>query len=268
MRPTTAFNFTINDFGSGLYADSAFFGTVTVVLMLLGLFGWARDRTHVSLDLRTRPQLRVEAVVGALTFGIGIVMAFLLRGAYAPRYASVIFPFIALLVAGGVTRFGGRWIRFGVLLVLVGYLGIGATWNVRDTRTQATTTAPLIDEFGQPGDIVVYCPDQLGPAGSRLVRDDVEQIAYPTYGDPSLVDWVDYQERNDAAVPQDFAARVVADAGTDHGIFVVWSGLYKTFEDDCEALVTAIGGARPAQVLQTESGAFFEKEYVYWFPAP
>jgi mannosyltransferase len=266
MRPTSAFNFTLNDFGAGLYADAGFFGLLTWTFLLLAMFGASRGGRHIDLDVRTRPQFRAEALAGARTFGIGIVMAYVLRGAYAPRYAAVIFPFLVLLVAGGVTRFAARWLRFGVLLVLVAYLGVGAAWNIRDTRTQASTTAPLIDEYGQPNDLVVYCPDQLGPAGSRVVRDDVDQVAYPTFGDPRLVDWVDYQERNDATDPSEFAQRVLDEAGPDRGIFVVWSGLYKTFEDDCEELVDTIGAARPTQVLQTESGAFFEKEFVYWFP--
>ena len=113
--------------------------------------------------------------------------AFAAKGAFATRYAAVIFPFVALLVAGGVTRFLARWVRLGALLVLCAFLGVGALWNILDTRTQAgqvgrrrSTPTP------EPGDLVVYCPDQLGPGGSRAVTADVEQVSLPDLRRPAV----------------------------------------------------------------------------------
>ncbi len=267
MRPTVAAAFTLNDFGSGLYADAGFFAVLLGVLIALGLFGRGRDATHIDLDLRTRPQLRVEALVAALTFTIGIVMSYAAKGAFATRYSAVIFPFVALLVAGGVTRFAARWVRFGALLVLCAFLGAGALWNVADTRTQAGQVGDAINANAQPGDLVIYCPDQLGPAGSRAVTADVQQIAYPTFADPQLVDWVDYKERQDATDPVGFARRALDESPSDRAIFVVWNTEYKTFEGDCEALLGAIYAERPGQELVASNGRFFEKESVTWFPA-
>ena len=59
------------------------------------------------------------------------------RARSPPATPRSIFPFVALLVAGGVTRFAGPWVRFGALLVLCAFLGVGALWNIADTRTQA-----------------------------------------------------------------------------------------------------------------------------------
>jgi mannosyltransferase len=267
MRPPVAMAETLQSFSSGLYADSAFFAVLVGLFIVLGVFGRARDGRHIELDLRTRPQLRAEALVAVLTFGIGIVMAYAARGAFAARYAAVFFPFVALLIAGGVTRFAARWVRFGALLVLCAFLGIGALWNVADTRTQAGQVGAAVDANATPGDLVVYCPDQLGPAGSRVVTADVQQVTYPTFGDPAFVDWVDYKERNDAADPVAFAQQVLAEAPPSRGIFVVWSSDYKTFEGDCEALVNTIGAARPGQEVVTKSSRFFEGASVSWFPA-
>jgi mannosyltransferase len=263
-----AFGFLVADFGSGLYDDAVFFGMITAVLLGLGLFGRARDARHIEIDVRTEPQMRAEAMVGALTFAIGIVIAFGLRGAFATRYGSVVFPFIALLVAAGVTRFAARWLRFGVLLVLCAYLGVGALWNLADTRTQMKEIGQAIDANAQPGDLVIYCPDQLGPAGSRATSADVREVAYPTFDDPQLVDWVDYKDRNEASDPEAFARRALDAAGPDGNVFLVWNTEYKTFDGKCEALLNALGAARPAELLVDQRPSMFEHGYLTWFPAP
>jgi mannosyltransferase len=266
MRPSVAFSIVVNDFGSGLYGDSAFFGAITVLLLALAVFGRARDRRRIDIDLATQPQVRGEALVLALTFSIGIGLAYLLRGAFAARYGSVLFPFLAVLVAAGITRFAARWVRFGVLLVVCAYFGVGALWNIGDTRTQAAEIGEAIDANAQPGDLVVYCPDQLGPSGSRAVTADVEQVTYPAFGDPAFVDWVDYKERLDGTDPAEFAAGVVERAPADRGIFVVWNGEYRAVEDSCEELVSAIAAVRPGQEILEQKPTFFEKAHVFWFP--
>ena len=48
---------------------------------------------------------------------------------------------------------------------------------------------------------------------------------------------------------------------------MVWNTEYKTFEGDCEALLGAIGAARPGQELVAADSRFFENESVTWFPA-
>jgi uncharacterized membrane protein len=265
-RPSVALAFTLFDLGSGLYDDAAFFGILLALLVVLGVFGRARGRHAIDLDLRTQRQLRPETLVLALTFLIGIAMAFVARGAYATRYASVFFPFLVLLIAAGVTRFAARWLRFGVLVALCAILAIGAFWNIGDTRTQAGEIAATIDDHAQPGDLVVYCPDQLGPGTSRIVTADVEQVSYPNLTDPGLVDWVDYGERNEAVDPIAVASEIVARAPAERGIFVVWNGEYRTVERDCQELVSAIAAQRPAQELVQQKGRYFEHAYLMWFP--
>ena len=134
------------------------------------------------------------------------------------------------------------------------------------TRTQAGELAAAIDANARPGDLVVYCPDQLGPGTSRIVTADVEEVAYPTFAAPGLVDWVDYGDRNEAADPEAFAGEVLAQAPADRGIFVVWNGEYRTVERDCQTLVTAIASQRPAQELVQQEGKYFEHGYLTWFP--
>ena len=75
------------------------------MLFLLGLFGQAVARGHIDLDLRTRPRFRAEATVVALTLGVGVAVILVTNSAYAPRYASVFFPLVVLVAAGGLTCF-------------------------------------------------------------------------------------------------------------------------------------------------------------------
>ncbi len=266
-RPTVALAYTLSDFGSGLYADASFFAILLGMLIVLAVFGRSLDRRTIALDLRTVPQVRIEAIVAGATFTIGMVTSFLTKGAFATRYAAVVFPFVALLIAAGVTRFSARWIRFGALGVMCAFLGVGALWNIADTRTQAAEWGAAIDANAQPGDLVVYCPDQLGPAGSRAVTADVEQVVYPTFEPAGLVDWVDYADRNDEQDPVAFGQRVLEEAPPDRGIFVVWNGEYKTFDGDCEAMLNTIGAVRPGQELVSDESRFFEHGSVSWFPA-
>ena len=238
------------------------------LLVVLGLFGRALDRRTIALDLRTVPQLRVEAIVAGPTFAIGMITCFLAKGAFATRYAAVDLPVRGPAVAAGVTRFTARWIRFGALGVMCAILGVGALWNIADTRTQAAEFGAAIDANAQPGDLVVYCPDQLGPAGSRAVTADVEQVVYPTF-EPRRA------SSTGSTTPTATTNRTrwrspsgsCEEARPDRGIFVVWNGEYKTFDGDCEAMVNTIGGARPGQELVADKSAFFEHGSVSWFPA-
>ncbi len=91
---------------------------------------------------------------------------------------------------------------------------LGGYRNVTIERTQlGAEVVPALNEGAAPGDIVVYCPDQLGPAGTRHLRDDLITMVYPTLGPADRVDWVDYEERNDAADPDAIAQEVLARGG-------------------------------------------------------
>ncbi|MCD9623005.1 glycosyltransferase family 39 protein [Rhabdothermincola salaria] len=266
VRPTTVVSITMVDFAAGSFPDGPLVAFVVATVALLGLFGRGIDRHTIRLDLRTVPQLRPEAALVALTMVLGTVFIYATWSAYATRYAAVVLPLYFVLVAGGITRFVGRAVRVGVLVVVLTAMSIGAIWNVRDQRTQARVNAEAIASEAGPGDLVIYCPDQLGPAGSRELGDDIEQVVYPTFGDPERIDWVDYGERNTAADPDAFAAEALARAG-DRGIFLVWNASYRTFETQCERLLSAIATARPTiELVPNRGGTFFEHATVSWSP--
>ena len=90
---------------------------------------------------------------------------------------------------------------------------------------------------------------------SRLLGDDLDQVTYPTFSQPELVDWVDYTERLDAADPEAFATELLERAG-DRQIFLVYSTDYITHEETCPALFNAIGRQRPPEVLTDTTEAW------------
>ena len=97
-------------------------------------------------------------------------------------------------------------------VVVIGLLVLGLVGglnNVVTDRTQAGEIAAAIKSNLQPGDVVVMCPDQLGPSTHRLLPASVEQFTYPAFGSPDRVDWRDYGARNANADPTAFAGGVV-----------------------------------------------------------
>ena len=269
QRPVAAVAITLNDVAGGRFQDASFVGAVVFVLVLLAVFGRAVDGRRILLELRTEPQFRAEAAVVVLTFGLGIGVAFVTASAYASRYAAVIFPLLVLLVAGGLTRFAARLVRFGAVVTVLGLSLLGVWFNIGDQRSQARVAARAIESEAAPGDLVVFCPDQLGPAGAReLAGAEVEAVAYPLLGPPERVDWYDYAERNAAQDPAARAGEVAARAGPGRGIFVVWNGTYRTFEGQCEALVETLGTLRPGGriIVPDGSGEYYEPSTVVYFP--
>jgi mannosyltransferase len=271
VRPTTVVSLTLADTAGGAFPDAGLVAAVTLVLALLALFGRATSGRMINLDLRTEPRFRAEAVLAVLALGLGTAFTYATWSAYATRYAAIVVPLFLLLVAGGLTVFVARWVRFSALVVLLGLFAIGAAWNVRDWRTQARQFADGIEAVAQSGDLVVYCPDQLGPATSRAIGDagdQLDQVVYPTFEGPRFVDWVDYGDRNAVADPDAFAAEALARA-EGQAIFLVWNSSYRTLEGQCERLLAALAAARPAQeIVSNPGGRFYENGAVTWLPAP
>jgi len=268
VRPTSLLASTLTDFGGGAFKDAQFVGALLLVLVLLAVFGHTIDSRRIEIDLRSVSQFRVEAIVVGLTIVVGLLVSYATASAFVTRYTSVFVPLVLLLAAGGLTRLADRWIRFGAVAVTMGLFGLGCTYNLSTPRTQAGIIATEIATRAKPEDVVVYCPDQLGPATVRLLPAGLRQFAYPTTSSPERIDWVDYGVRNQAD-PSVYANQVADLAGTDHNLFVVWSGGYKTHQGSCEAFLGELTHRRGApETLVSEDGdKFFEHGNLDYFPA-
>jgi 4-amino-4-deoxy-L-arabinose transferase-like glycosyltransferase len=228
-----------------------------VTLVVLAVFGRGVDERVIEFDLRTQPGVRREAVLTVGTLLVGTTASFAAGSAFDARYASVMYPFYVLLVAVGISLFLAPRVRAAVLAVVVAIGIVGGIRDVTTNRTQAAQSTSIIAAEARPGDVVAYCPDQIGPSASRLLRDipGLVQLTFPDGAAPDRVNWVDYINRIQAASPQAFANRVLARAGT-HAIWFVNALGYNHVEGKCEAIGTALIRSRPnaaQRVVQDDS---------------
>jgi mannosyltransferase len=217
---------------------------LTFAYYLLLLFALVGTATTTGVVLGGRPRQPAVWIIGLgfATMLLGCTVNLVLGSAYAGRYSSVaLVPFL-LAAAAGFGALPGRWWLPGVAGVTALALVVSAALPAK-ARSQADEVAAAL-RSASPHDVVVFCPDQLGPAVHRLVPHVGQQVVYPTMGSPAMVDWVDYEARNQAADPVAFARRVLARAGAGGAIWLVYSEGYPTFGDDCSRLLVAFGSAR------------------------
>ena len=232
VRPTSALAVTLDDLGGGDFGEAALLGTVVAVLVVLGVFAVAGAGAQSPvLDVRGRSPVRGEAAVAVATLAIGSVVGWIADSTYASRYASVVVPLVLVVAARGIAVLptAASFVA-GAVVIGLSLAGIGS--NVVEARTQADVIADAIESEARPGDVVAFCPDQLGPAVDRALDVDVARVTYPAFASPERVDWVDYEERVDAGDPVAFA-RELDRRADDRVVWLVSSGAYRTHGDVC-----------------------------------
>ncbi|MDQ4069622.1 MAG: hypothetical protein M3203_09180, partial [Actinomycetota bacterium] len=208
--------------------------------------GRSVDRRRIELDLRTRPGGRHLAVVVFGTLLLATAVGMITGSAYAVRYAAVVAPLFVLLVALGTRVFADARAFRGLVAFMVVLGLVAIVPNVFGERTTAPRVAQAIRAGAAPGDVVAYCPDQLGPSVSRLLPAgiDGEHLTFPRSTPPQVVDWVDYSKVVKAADPEEFAAMLLDRAGPTGTVWVVWSPGYHPFKDKCQGLLANLDLAR------------------------
>jgi mannosyltransferase len=234
----------LHEFGGGRGAVASLSSLFLMSLAALGLFGRSLGPRSVELDVRTRPRGRALALAAVGPVVIGVVVGILTGGAFAARYAAMAVPAFVLLAALGVDTLSDPKLRRRVLAV-VALLGLwtGAATSLH-RRTTARQVSTAIKERGSPGDVVAYCPDQLGPSVSRYLPGHFVQLTFPRGLRPERVEWFDYEEFNRDAEARTFAEMLLRRAGTND-IWMVWSPGYRTFDAKCEAIIQALEVERP-----------------------
>jgi len=249
-------------FGGGPSNQGFALSMMYYALAGLGLFGLARDRSRIVLDLRGRPATRGLSIVVIGTLTLAIILGYLQKSTFSPRYASIIFVPLLLIVAMGLKTFADRRI-VAVILVAAGWFGLAsAIPNISSQRSQAVNIAAALARLGKPGDVVAYCPDQLGPDASRLLpAGRYQQIAFPRGNSPEFVDWVNYASVTGAASPFHFVSRLEQMSGGDHTIWYVWAPGYATYGNKCGVIQSALGADRglvQQQIIQFQPSTFYE----------
>jgi 4-amino-4-deoxy-L-arabinose transferase-like glycosyltransferase len=263
-RPTTMFVDTLDAMGGGAFAEARVYGVVAFVLAIIGACTTDADGRLVLTGHVVEPMRRLVFAIIA-TVGLGCVLGILSGSTFAPRYAAVIVPLVLLVVAVGLSRSGADGLLgvLGVGLLILSVVGI--LHNVPYLRTQNGEHAELIAREAGQGDVVVVCPDQLGPSMTRALEKEglPPPVPYPE-GDPHFVDWRDYKERNEAADPVAFAEAVLAEAG-DAPIWLVWHDSYETFEGQCEAMAARFARDRALTLAVGADEDAFERAHLNRF---
>jgi mannosyltransferase len=267
----TALVYTFTQFAGGNSDPGRALALVLGLLALLGLAGAQLDRRHVVLDLRTRPGVRSLALVSAGTLVLAVIVAKLTASTFADRYSAVILVPCLLVVAYGVTTLADRRVQQGAIAFAVA-VGLAASIpNAFILRTQAGETASAVLAGAHPGDVVAYCPDQLGPGVSRLLDGRYDEVSFPRANRPEIVDWVDYSSVVEHASPSAFVRLIEARAGTTHTIWYVWAPGYLSYGADCQTIANELAQHRAQQVLVAETAPdtpfeIFEGESLYRYP--
>jgi hypothetical protein len=214
------------------------------------------------LELRPRPGIGPLAGVMVGTLVVAVVLSEVANAAFVARYAAVVLPLFLLVVATGVAVLPGRRFRAGALAVLtLAGLFTGRLENSQP-RTQAGQVDAVLNVQAQPGDLVVYCPDQLGPAVDRLLRvEGVDEITFPRGIKPQRVDWVDYKKVIAGTDVGAFAQAALARLGTGHTVWLVWRDGYPGLGGDCGYLKSWLDMLRgPGTTTVSANGNFYENE--------
>jgi hypothetical protein len=143
---------------------------------------------------------------------------------------------------------------------------VGGGYNVATNRTQGGQIAVAVNAAASPGDVVAVCPDQLGPAVARYLRDDVQAVSFPDLDDARFVDWRDYEARQRGGDPAAFAQQLVNRAG-DGSVWLAWAGGYRGFGRSCEDVTAELSVHRAPQELVADDESF-EHGWLFRYPAP
>jgi hypothetical protein len=257
--PWFAFAEGLVSFAGGDESAEAFVLLLPLLLLpLLALFAAPIDGRRVELDLRTHPAVRWEITAAVATLLFGATVSWVAGSAFEGRYASVMYPLFALAIAYGLTAFADRRVRTVVLAVTLLLSFASAVRSVTEDRTQAGQVAEIIEARAEPDDLVVDCPDQIGPDVHRLLEHlPLRHATFPDAARPERVNWVDYQDRIAAADPVAFAESMF-DRADDSTVWFVSSGGYNNVQGVCELMQTAFANSREPSTPVLPDDDFFE----------
>jgi mannosyltransferase len=272
VLPGIPLGYTLRDFAGGASGTAAdrqegwLLFLILLPMLILGVFARAIDERRIEIDLHVPRETRVIAFVGAAALLVALTLNYIAGGAFQSRYSAIVFPFFVLLVARGFSTLRDPRILAGVLAVAVALGFAGGVRNVITQRTQAGAVASVLRREAKPGDLVVYCPDQIGPSVHRLVQPGLDEVVYPNFARPDFVDWVDYKKRLAAAEPSAFARAALERAGA-HTLWFVSAPGYITHVGTCETLSDDLAAARTRVQRTLSDNKIFEKPALQMFPA-
>jgi len=257
-----------------LFAGPGTWGQLLTFLLfgLAGLALFSRAGPHaasVLVEARIQPRARLVGLLVIGTLSLAVAVGMLSGAAFDGRYIAVVFPLFAVLCALGLAAFTSRAVTSGVLAVacLAGLLS--ADLQNGEPRTQATQVAAVLNVQAQPGDTIVYCPDQLGPAVDRLLKvPGVTELTFPRMAGPQRVDWVNYASTIARTDVGTFTQEVLTRLNPGNTLWLVWRDGYRGFGGDCGYLDSWLQMKLPGgYTMINASSRYYEYENLVRFPS-
>ncbi len=244
-RPTVVAALALESYGGGRGSEALLVAVVIVALAALGLFS-RKERLEEELIVVLGPTchgfLKISAVIGALAVLLGVLVSLLFDSAFQGRYGVFAFIPLVLAVGAGLSQLPRR--TGMVLLVALSLISVvSVARELSRDRSQIGEIAASIEENGNVGDSVVFCPDQLAPAAHRVLGDEFNLYAYPTLDNGDTVDWYDYEIRNANSDPSEIAERILSLHIPEQSLWLVWIDGYKTFGPQCGELRKELAAA-------------------------
>jgi hypothetical protein len=229
-----------------------------------------RKRVGSGITIVLQPNGRTLPLFGILTGTLIVAMlgGVIANAAFVARYAAVVLPLFLLIAAMGVSVFDQRRVIAGTVAVMcVAGLLTGYGTNVKP-RSQAVQVAQVLNAQAKPGDLVVYCPDQTGPAVDRLLKvPGVTELTFPRAIGPQRVDWINYTSVIDHTNIETFAQDVLTHVGANNTVWLVWSRNYYGLGNDCGDLDTWLSYFQGAgTTLVQANSTYYENEMLTRFP--
>lgn len=247
----------------GTFGRTAAPGTMVTITDAEGRSRQEPAGPAVVVELRPRPGMAPMVVIAVGTLIVAVALGALANAAFVARYTAVVLPLFLLVIAAGVGVLPGRRFRIGCVAILcVAGLVTGQSENAQQ-RSQAVSVAAVINAEAAPGDLVVYCPDQLGPAVDRLLTvPDLQEITFPRAIGPQRVDWVDYKKVIAGTDVSQFAQQALARVTAARTVWLVWRDGYPGLGGDCGYLRSWLNLLRsPGVTLVNANGAkYYEFE--------
>lgn len=232
--------------------------------------GARRSQPGRGVNLVLQPNGRATPLFAVLvgTILVAIAGSYAADAAFVARYTAIVLPLFLLLIALGVGVLDRPKLVNGTLAVMcvAGLLtGLG---NNSQPRTQAVQVAAVLNAEAVPGDMVLMCPDQLGPAVNRLVTvPDLTELTFPRAIAPQRVDWINYKQTIADTNVEAFAQTMVARLRPGHTLWLVWKDNYAGFGADCGDLASWLGLLKGQGAnLITANSKYYESENLTRYP--
>ena len=262
--PTRLLAETVITFGGSFaHGESIVLAIGLALIFAVGALVSSDTRGDVVM-WRGEPFMRQPVAVVLITLAAGAVVSYALTAAFQARYAAVVALLFSTLVGVGMAKIGDLPIRVLVVLFVVSFGLVGGARVANSDRSQADEIATALEEQAEPGDLVFFCPDQLGPASVRAMPDDLVGLSFPELTDAAIVDWRDYQERHDNANPIEFAEEI-HEMTLDQNLWIVWINGYRTLGTHCGDIVLTLEDLRSGEAVIEPREGVFQPSFLHLF---